>query len=316
MEPIIAVLAHPPTALPLTGRSPNAVGGCAHARKDPTTDVQQTHHGCAGRPARQTISAVPTLSWIDYEPIDRVKAHFIFQADGVPRDMLWFQVTDDGSIVMSPRYKPALPWARIGKAIRHGSELRIPFDGARIVPQQLHDRKVTHHASGLIRVYGERIWSHSFRTLTSQTKIGTFVLAHPFRFGPTGKAKKQTGYLEVPGREVPAATPFGDVAVVDNVLQIGPRVETFKLSPTMPLFAAVYVCPLAKAAPRSPVPAGVDEPDMSDHMTILRFPFSDLSDCQDLMFSFVFGYGRQAAWPPVSIYAFERVPSGDDEDAG
>lgn len=241
-----------------------------------------------------------------------MRAHFLFEADGVLRDMLWWQVGDDGSLVMSPRYKPAPPTAKIGIAKRTGSSLTIPLEGTDVHPQKLHDRKVTHHSSGLIRAYGHRVRSHELRALGELTKIGAFVFAHPFKFEPPTRKKKQTGYLEVPGRALPTTTPFGNFDVVDGVLQLGPTYEAFRLAPTMPLIGSVYVCPLERAAPHERPRGGRRAGHVRAH-DAYAFPFTDLTSCQDLMVSFVFGCGRVTKWPPVSIYLFERLKESDQD---
>lgn len=246
-----------------------------------------------GRPGR-TVTRVEL-----YSP-QRHRMRFLFDVGGQHRAFLWAQIASDGSLMFAPRQDGMAMYG-----VAQATDGRVRIDPRGSTPVTIPDkmgRKVSVHASGTVKAFGEFSWRGSLRSISKQERLAVIAFAHPIHFDVV--PEPEAGDYLVPGPDEPAASPLPFHLQADGQggLEIGPVVVSYPLQEFRPLRAAVYVAPLGKQ--EAPV-----EDDMSEHMTILEMPVTGLKNCHDLTFQWVFGHGLDAKWPEQSavLWAASRT---------
>lgn len=237
---------------------------------------------------------------VELESPGRKRMRFLFDAGGEYRALMWAQVASDGSLMFAPRQESQVS---SGRAQATDGRLHVNFEEA--TPLEVADRmgrKISIHASGEIKAFGQYSSRGSLRDMAEQERLAMVVFSQPLKFDVISEPDKED-YL-VPGPDEPDRNPLPfHIEAGGGGLLLGPVVPSFPLHPSKPLLAAVYASPLGKEA--API-----EPDMTDHMTILQMPVTGLKDgCQDLTFQWVFGYGIETGWPTQTavIWTAERI---------
>lgn len=213
-------------------------------------------------------------------PGDRLR--LLVNYKGFWRGLLWVKVARDGSIYLAPRITNVLS-VKSGTKMPVDGSVTINYDeGDSVVDTEtLRNPKVSFHASGLIRIGGERLLGPSLRSLDSDRMLCQILFEHPSKRKPFEKLEKRDICLEYP------------------------------IDEERPLICGVFVAPS-----KGFNPAVVEN---ATHCAIAGLLYQGLTDVPDLMLQLALWHGPLGDWPPETYvtlgYQEEAKGTGDSPPA-
>lgn len=196
------------------------------------------------------------------DPGDRLRVAIHY--GGAWRPIFWFEVAQDGSVYLGPRYIDPTQ-LRYGVSKRsQGGQFHFTYgDGTEITDHATRKKaKVSFHASGVINTPGGRTNAISLRSISKQRLLCSAIFQHLSAFEPiqTAALRKRDVCLRYP---------------VDE---------------SRPLWAHLYVAPNNKAQ--------VVRPRSTIFQMNPFFAYCGLNGVPDILLQLVLGHGAQGPWPP------------------
>jgi hypothetical protein len=204
---------------------------------------------------------------------ERRKVRLLFRYKGDFRAMCWLQVGNDGSLYLNRRRMPVGP-AINAVGVADGLGGASEYMWAEIESEAVQNRKVSHHASGIVTAGSTRSKSVSPRDVKESTLFRQMDYSHPSRFDVIEPANF---------RETDIVVPWFDG-------------EPYELFDDQPLASRVWVAPLRGGGAQVPYIHDID--DAKKGQTGIVVPATGLKGCQDLTYQIQF-FSQTGKWPEM-----------------
>lgn len=223
----------------------------------------------------------------------RRKLRFLFSHDGGLRALAWMNVGADGSLYLNHRIDaPNAASDGEGVADGKGGFAEVEWRELSLTEDEMRKRKLSQHASGVVKSGDKRSWSVNVRDVAESTLVRQDEYAHPSRFEAIPAAALRSTDLVVPGQD---GAPY-------------------EIQEDRPLTSRVFVAPLNDGAAQVPI---IDDDPAADTQTAIVVPYTNLRGCQSLTYQIqFFNRAPGAAWPDRSIVAVLNTEMRDEAADG
>lgn len=210
-----------------------------------------------------------------FEPKLNDKYRLLILYENEWRPIFWFQVKNDGSIYLGPRYKN-FEVLKSGSGIADNGKIHINYaDGENITDPSILKiaGKTSFHASGIINTLGDRQFRNNLREIREQELLCFAIFQHPNKFKaitqPTSK----------------------DICI------------NYAFDEDSPLQAQMYI------APEDSLQI-VNNKD-ADYQIVMLFPYKgfDKEMKNNITLQICLNHSAKGPWPPQTYLVFPTIPN-------